>query len=351
MAWLVGLWSLILAPTGCGPGPSGHHTETDHHDQAFASRRCPPLRGVNFVAPRVPIALEDMQPVTQTGANWIAIVPYGFTYAGSPRLIFDTARQWWGETPVGAAEQIRMARELDLKIMLKPQVWVIGQGWAGDFDLPGEAQWQQWERNYRRFMMTYARIADTLDVELLCLGTEYRIAARKRPDFWRGLSDSIRRFYEGQLTYAANWDNFDSIAFWDALDFAGIDAYFPLTAQEKPTAAQLDSAWGPHWRRLVALHQRTGKPVLFTEYGYLSAAGALREPWESAGRGVRVDMALQQKGLEALYRNFWPQEWFAGGFLWKWHATYRVRGGPSDAGYTPQNKPALETIRYWYGAQ
>lgn len=345
-----GWWSTACQPSRSGKSGGGATRAAEERAATPKIERRPPIRGVSFVAPRTRIDTAQVTSVRATRANWLAIVPYGFTYAGHTHLTFDTARQWWGETLDGAATQIRYAHTLGYKVMLKPQVWVIGQGWAGDYDLPTEQQWQAWERNYRRFAMAYGRLADSLEVELYCVGTEFRVPARERPAFWRGLIDSLRTFYTGELTYAANWDNFQQVDFWDALDYLGVDAYFPLTDTPDPRPRQLDSAWRPHREALADAHRQWRKPVLFTEYGYHSATGALRKPWAIDAGGASVDLSAQQKGLSALYRQFWPRPWFAGGFLWKWHAPYRQVGGPSDAGFTPQGKPALETVRRWYGA-
>ena len=54
---------------------------------------------------------------------------------------------------------------------------------------------------------------------------------------------------------------------WDAVDYIGIDAYYPLTGVNNPTPAQLQSAWVTRanqieaWRNSVA----PDKQVLFTE--------------------------------------------------------------------------------------
>jgi hypothetical protein len=47
----------------------------------------------------------------------------------------------------------------------------------------------------------------------------------------------------GKLTYAANWDKYDQVSFWDELDFIEIQAYFPLTAQTSPTAEEIKKGW------------------------------------------------------------------------------------------------------------
>ena len=71
---------------------------------------------------------------------------------------------------------------------------------------------------------------------------------------WRQLIHDVRQVYDGPVTYAAHWDKeFSRIAFWDALDVIGINAYFPLDAPENATLQQLVAAWQPNRRRIAAL--------------------------------------------------------------------------------------------------
>ena len=56
-----------------------------------------------------------------------------------------------------------------------------------------------------------------------------------------------RAVYKGKLTYAANWDGeFEEVAFWDALDVIGVQAYFPLTEERVPSVTKLTQAWAPY---------------------------------------------------------------------------------------------------------
>ncbi|MGL5889101.1 MAG: glycoside hydrolase family 113, partial [Bacteroidia bacterium] len=88
------------------------------------------------------------------------------------------------------------------------------------------------------------------------------------------------------------------------------------------------------------------KPILFTEFGYRSCNATAAEPWVS-DTDVAVNLAAQENAYEALFRTFVPQNWFAGGFVWKWHADHKA-GGNYNNDYTPQNKPALKRIAAWY---
>ncbi|HAA17010.1 MAG TPA: hypothetical protein DCE41_36980 [Cytophagales bacterium] len=104
---------------------------------------------------------------------------------------------------------------------------------------------------------------------------------------WRNLIEEVRQVYTGQLTYAANFDNFHRVGFWDALDVVGINAYFPLTeATEVPQMEEVVQAWIYHGNRVSETLKELGVPkhkVLFTELGYTRQAGTLVAPWSGFG--------------------------------------------------------------------
>ena len=306
------------------------------------------INGVNFVGPPKPIPASDMQSIKQVNANWVAIVPYAFSRPGEPFVNYNYSRQWWGERKEGVVATIRYAQTLGFRIMLKPHVWVMGQGWAGDFALQSEQDWQDWERDYEAYVLAYARIADSMKVDLLCIGTEYRKAVVARAAFWKSLISKTREIYEGKLTYAANWDNYQSVTFWDQLDYIGIDAYFPICNHKTPQADSLVTHWSVEKENVRKLHSRYDLPVIFTEYGYQSIDYTAGDHWKLSKDTLAVNLKAQANAYEGLYRSFWNEDWFAGGFLWKWHARNEGVGGSNCKRFTPQNKPASAVISSWY---
>ena len=306
------------------------------------------INGLNLVATRNSLTSEEIKDVSKVNTNWVSVIPYAFSRKNEARVQWDFSRQWYGETTSGAAESISVAKDVGYKVMLKPHVWVIGDGWPGEFKLENEADWKIWERDYHRYILTYAQMADSLDVEMLCIGTEYRHAVKDRPLFWNELIASVRKIYNGKLTYAANWDNYENVPFWDELDFIGIDAYFPLSKDKRPDTNALMENWKWEKEKLEKFAHDQMKPILFTEYGYQSVEYGCMGHWEQAD-DPRVDMVVQKNAYEALYRTFWLEPWFAGGFLWKWHPDHENAGGIDNTRFTPQNKHAQLVVAKWYG--
>lgn len=314
-----------------------------------------PMGGVSFVAPGRPIGGEAMDPLARVGAGWIAVIPYAFLLPDDGGLRFDPDRQMWGEGPEGIRETVRLARERGQRVLMKPHVWTRG-GWIGDYVADSDEGWERFEEGYRSYLLTFAHLADSLGLEMLAVGTEKDSSARLRPEFWRSLIAEIREIYGGPLTYAANWDRWEEIPFWDDLDYIGVDAYFPLSDADTPEVEELVRGWHPVRESLRRGAERWGKPVLFAEYGYRSIDGAAGRQWELPPERTRGEapepepnMRAQVNAYEALFQAVWNEPWFAGGFLWKWFPDdTRWAGNPNDD-YTPQHKPVEAVIRNWYG--
>ena len=307
------------------------------------------MNGLTFVAPPEPFPQNPMPAVKALGANWIAVIPYAFCRPGMADVKFHENGQWWGERPAGVRETIRLAREAGLKVMLKPQVWVPG-GWTGSIDFETPEQWEKWETGYERYILRFAALADSTQADMFCIGTEFRVSIEKRPQFWNDLILKIKALYKGKLTYSANWDDWDRVPFWRELDYIGTGGYFPLVAETTPGVAALRNAWQPVLGKLKAFSKEQGKPVLFTEFGYMSVDSCGWRNWELE-RGIgsrRINEQAQANCYEALFSTFQPEDWWAGGFLWKWFPNMRGHEGYPERDYTPQGKAGEKTLKKWY---
>ena len=244
-----------------------------------------------------------------------------------------------GESDEGLAETARRARMRGIRTMLKPHIWIRGRSdgkWCGDIDFSTEAEWDGWWASYRRMILHNAQMAQRSGMEALCIGTDLRSTVLKRPGEWRRLIADVRKDYGGELTYSANWNReFEEVPFWEALDYIGIQAYFPLVESTDVTPASLKAAWAPYVKRIEALQQPVGKSVLFTEVGYQSTVDAAVDPW--AWRSIEpLDFELQAACYEAMFQAFWNRPWFAGANIRKWFPEgRRPSGGRRERGFTP----------------
>jgi hypothetical protein len=138
--------------------------------------------------------------------------------------------------------------------------------------------------------------------------------------------------YTGKLIYAASWTHnpgtdgsatqseFDHISWWDAVDFIGVDANFPLT-KDQPDApvGVLQDAWngqgqglagqGNIVQRLENVSDMYQRPVVFTAVQYASESSA-----NTGSPSGGEDQEEQSSDMQALLKTFADASWWAGVF-------------------------------------
>ena len=306
------------------------------------------INGLCLVAPPYEVLAEHYKPIQNVGANWVAIIPYAFCSPGQPKVTYDHPRQWRGETTQGIKEAIVLAHQHGLKVMLKPHLWVSGQGWAGDLQFEHQENLKKWQDSYTEYILHFAIVAEQLNVEMISIGTEIRQLAKAYPAFWENLILQIRNLYDGSLTYSANWDNYQNISFWKQLDFIGIDAYFPITESQTPSVEELISKSQSTKETLEAFSRKHLKKVIFTEYGFKSSDYCAAGHWKTETENKNTNFKGQANSYEALFKVYWKESWFVGGFAWKWFYKHDGAGGATDLKFTPQNKLAEKILKNQY---
>ena len=325
---------------------------------AFDSTR---LRGVSWVGGDS-ITAAELAPLRKAHVTWIAQMPFGWQGGpAEPVIRVRTERPpgrggMWGESDAGLIYTAQLAHKYGIRTLMKPHLWVRGNGtWPGDINMASPADWDTWFASYASYILHYAQVAETAQFNGLCIGTELLHATEPAHEkAWRSLIRQIRRVYHGPLTYAANWSGeYQQIRFWDALDYVGIQAYFPLSTAASPSLEALLDGWQPHLRALAAWQQKIKKPVVFTEIGYKTTPDAAARPWEWPKRTaafIAPDEATQARCYEAMFRACWGLPWLKGMFIWKWYPGLAADGpARRHADFTPQHKPAEAVLARWYG--
>lgn len=253
-----------------------------------------------------------------------------------------------GKTPDEATVRrtIRQARALGLRVTLMPVVRLhhrTAREWRGV--IQPAAGVEAWFISYRAFVRDAAQIARDEGVARLVVGSELTsmVAERAR---WLALIEEVRGVFAGPLLYSANWDSFQRVTFWDALDAIAVTGYFELPVTATTAGAirrEARDAWTPHREALRALGARHKKPVLITELGYPTREDAAQRPWDERVTTAPVTArALHTQA--ALFAGFCDA--FAGSgaidgvFFWNWFG----HGGPTDPTYTPRGKPAAAAL-------
>jgi hypothetical protein len=204
--------------------------------------------------------------------------------------------------------------------MLKPHLEMRGEQLPHNrIAMRSDRDWQRWFESYRGYILPFAREAQRARVDMFCVGRELDSTVAAREADWRDVVARVRAEFHGPLTYSANFDTWPAIAFWDALDFVGVSAYFPLSERADPGLADLEAGSERALAPLAAAARRLGKPVLLTEAGFPSIPNAARAPWRE--ERVAADVWLQARCYEATLRALARQPAVEGVFFWLWERT------------------------------
>jgi hypothetical protein len=293
-----------------------------------------------------PAVEKQLDALSRLGANAVSLMPFAFQPgADRPDLRFLN-RGPSSETDIGLIHAARAARARGIHVLWKPHVWVAGASWPGEIAMKSEADWAAWWRSYRRYVLHHALLARWAGADLFCAGVELSKTIGREAE-WRDLIASVRLFYPGPVTYAANWyGDLENVRFWDRLDYIGVDTYFPLA--EKPGAGKAELEQGARRvaERLALAARRFDKPVLLTEVGFAAKREAWMEPHIEGGGYSEEDQAA---AYEALLAALDHHPWLAGTFVWK---AFSAQGSDSgrEADFRFQGRKAEGVVRRYYGA-
>ncbi|MFF3314773.1 hypothetical protein ACFYV5_04590 [Streptomyces sp. NPDC003035] len=285
-----------------------------------------------------------LREIADVGGGWVQIAPTWFQAgAEADEVTRAPAGAVW-QTPddAGVRKVIALAHERGLKVLLKPHIDLPG-GESRSHIRPRDPA--TWFASYTAFITHYADLAGRTGVEQFAVGTELEGVSGDR-DKWLDVIRSVRARYPGPLVYAANYDEYPRVAFWDAVDLIGVDAYWPLSERPTHDVEALERSWRPIREDLAAFAAERGRRILFTEAGYVSQRGSTTAPY-SWTISRTPDQAEQAAGYEALLASFRSEPWWAGVFWWVWDVT--PHGSQDDVlDYTPRGKEAEKVVRRWW---
>jgi len=241
---------------------------------------------------------------------------------------------------------IRKAKENGLRVMLKPQIHFVSKSIPIFEGVSGsDKAWSLWFSNYTLMITNYARLAQEENVDAFNIGTELTHSSHREED-WRRVVDAVRSEFSGPLVYGANWDEVELIQWWDAVDYIGVDAYYPLTRSSDPSVDELVHAWQNHVASLEDLSKKWDRQVIITEIGYNSLDGANN----TFGFNPLAEIDLQEQAdcYSAVLKAFHGKSWWRGIFFWDWIVGPN-QGGEFDSSFNIHNKPAEEVLRLAYG--
>lgn len=278
-----------------------------------------------------------------------------------------------------------------IKVLFYPMIFVdlVNKPWRGH--ITGKIEdLAEFLKEYEAFILHYARLVKG-KVDAFIIGSELKsLTALRSPhndfpmvDFLCELASRVKQIlgHDVKLTYAADWSEYhhtdggwyhmDKLWAHSAIDYIGIDAYFPLTCDQKQIydEQRIVDGWGSGegyeyyysdaqcklgkqklspayaWKNLEwfwahehinpngkqTLWRARSKKIWFTEFGFPSLDCATNQPNvfydpQSYDGGVpiyskgRVDFRAQRMAISATLSKWANSEVVERMFLWTWDA-------------------------------
>jgi len=304
-------------------------------------------KGVNYTSWNTNELKGDMSDysliyLSQLGVGEIALMTVYYQDDVSSNKMYYDEKKTTSDESLGHA--INIAHSLGMKIMLKPHVDLVDDEARSNI-IPST----EWFKNYKEFMCHYASLAAKYNVELLCIGTELSNTTTERwKAEWLDIIAAVKKIYSGPLIYAANWDEYETVSFWNEVDYIGLDAYFPLTSKVNPPKEELIAAWNKQADILEKWLETSGhdKPIVFTEVGYDTVAGSNKQPWRILPTlASQIESQDEQANcLESLLIVLTNRPWFKGFYWWN----YFPRPDIGPLGYTLRGKKGEKVLEEWF---
>jgi hypothetical protein len=231
-------------------------------------------------------------------------------------------------------------------------LWIESGEWRGELDPGSDESWRLFAESYRAYVLEWARFAAQHRVDMLAVGVELRswVTTTHAPSFQPILAD-IRAAYPGPLTYAANWDDVEHTVIWGELDVIGVNAFYPLTDKQNASDSELVQGGMNVAKKVQALAEMWGKPVMFNEFGYTARSDPALRPWEWPDKmsGVKADARAQAAAYRGLLSGMLGRPELLGGFVWRLYADPDDLSQEAEWGFSPRGRAAELHLRsaFW----
>lgn len=299
-----------------------------------------------YMGTEAAISLEKLKSL---GVNTVSLIPYsGFRSMTTPAP-FEITDGAGAENDASIIHAAWLAHNNGMRVMLKPQLW-SWLGWTGDIKMQNAHDWDLFFDYYQDWIMHYAMLAEAYDIEMFCIGVEFQDASLSEHNRWDELFDHVRTVYSGKITYAANWGaEFESVTFWDKLDYISVNCYYPLSNKKDATDAELLAGFEKNLDKIEAVQQQYKKPVLFTEIGFKSIEAPWIQPHMDDDDQAFNEIS-QQRCYKIMQEAMADEPWIAGVYLWKW-PSFMDFSNDYKKDFTPCGKAAESTVKEWFSGK
>ncbi len=299
------------------------------------------------------IVLSDI--IRPLGANWIALAVPCHMDIAVPDVIDCNVDDSMPDTAIVTVT--KTAHSLGLRVALFPFVLDVAgvpDNWSNNLNFgSSEHTWSTYFDAYADQLLHYAELSEQNQIDLLIIGGE-QAGAQPQEKHWRSLIEQVRGVYHGPISYEAWCQHFDSVHWWDAVDYIGINFYcFPLASSANPKPEEVKKNYLKFLNMVKTGTSHWSKPIIFTEIGYQSTNGVAQiAPFgyppvllDTEEQGVLV-----QSFFDAL-KEFGNDDHWLKGMFWYNFSSNPLQGGLGDLNFLPHNKPAEAYLRAFYTGQ
>jgi len=303
------------------------------------------IKGITFApfAPKGRLnrkeAFESLKVMKETThATHVIFVPAGIQQTAESEEIDYKSNATMSDEELTA--MIKYAKELDLKVILKPTVNCANGIWRAhihffDIDVPCEPKWGNWFLSYTTFMTHYAKIAEQQNCDMFITGCEMVMTEHRQVE-WRALIRHIKAVFHGPVSYNTDKYQEDHVTWWDEVDVISSSGYYPV------------NDWENQLNRIEKVLKKYKKPFFFAEAGCMSVDTSPYIPndWNMAGE---VSQTAQKQYYETMFAACQKREWVNGFGLWSWDSDLSKEGlKRQEKGYEIYAKKANEAVSSFY---
>ena len=318
---------------------------------ASKMKEIPPFRGMTVSCPMegriwtTKAMDEALQSIKQYGNQMVSVHPYAFLRKNGTVLFKPSTIEKY------IVASAKKAKAQNLSLFLKPHLGYWGAfSWRGAINFGDNKEaWKRFYEGYEKFILLSAEVAEKQNIPLFAVGVE--TDHMTQDPFWKDLIIKIRKIYSGALTFAANWDTYTRVPFWEELDYIGIQAYFPMASSksEPITMQSLKDRWAQHFQNIKRFADGFQKKVIFTEIGYSRGDLAAVEPWKPQFSEKQEDIQRRKKLICAAMNFLEGNPLIIGYLWWKWMPGKVQRDDFDFSMRDPEAVQLMQTLRHGGG--
>ena len=288
------------------------------------------INDVGFGNRGIAAATVDFPRMAAEGITSVSV--YVYLYLASPTgTVVSTGVYTPTDQELELVADAAKANGLD--VHLTPVLLDGTNGWRGRY-VPSNLD--AFFASYTAQLVKYADLAQRLGVTLFYVGSENEQIAGRTAQ-WLAAIGAVRQHFHGALAYMSTPYTATNVKFWDALDIAGISAYFSLAADDNPSYNRFLAAWREvHTPFVRDLAKRIRTPLVYAEVGYHSQQQAFANPAEAPPTGTLPAPAAQGDAYAALLDVLKANPLVYGVTWWRWAPGTTA----ADTSYSPNGKPA-----------